>query len=326
MTVAYISSMKRWWTLLFLWYCSVGMAQVNLVPNPSFEDHFGCPDNWSQLNLCDGWTACKGSPDYYNSCGSQDSFSVPSNFMGYQNAANGTAYCGIIMYDKSGFGLDEIIGTQLNQSLTVGIRYYVTFKVVWKYNNQYSICCSHNKIGALFSTSSYSASLPPQLNNAQVYEDNIVSDTANWYSVFGSFLCDSAYSFMMIGNFFDDSLLSIIDISPSSVYSYYYIDEVCVSDDSNFTANYATRIGDCNSDNGSIVYPNPCSNYVLVSLGSSENFSFHLYNSDGQIILDLQCHDTTTIDLQDLTPGLYFIELRDEKRAVHQKLIKTQNL
>ena len=62
-----------------------------------------------------------------------------------------------------------------------------------------------NKLGAKFSTVSYSYSNPIQINNfAHVYSDSVIKDTTSWTLIKGEFTADSAYQYISIGNFFDD--------------------------------------------------------------------------------------------------------------------------
>lgn len=62
-------------------------AQVNLVPNPSFEDTVSCPNYANQIDKAVGWHASRNTPDYFNGCDWLTSNqSVPNNFRGYQYA------------------------------------------------------------------------------------------------------------------------------------------------------------------------------------------------------------------------------------------------
>ena len=61
--------MKRIFFLFaFLFFASQLKAQVNLVPNPSFEEYDTCPDLLDRVQYATHWMNFGNSPDYYNSC------------------------------------------------------------------------------------------------------------------------------------------------------------------------------------------------------------------------------------------------------------------
>ena len=84
-------------------------AQINLVPNYSFEQKDSCGDGWRAIDLlCNDWFTPMlyldpaynpytpnnyGSSEYYNVCNTA-LFSVPNNIMGFQYASTGDAYAG----------------------------------------------------------------------------------------------------------------------------------------------------------------------------------------------------------------------------------------
>ena len=78
-------------------------GQQNVVPNCSFEQRTQCPTNISNLTAdCASWYAfTNGTSDYFNTCHVGILAGVPLNFLGYQLAAHGLAYAGIINYNGS---------------------------------------------------------------------------------------------------------------------------------------------------------------------------------------------------------------------------------
>lgn len=315
--------MKKIVAVVYVLFAGQGIAQVNLVTNPGFELFSSCPNNWYQIGLATGWEAWKGSPDYYNSCGATDSFDVPQNLIGNQAAASGNAYCGVILYDKSNNGNDEMIATGLSQSLSVGIKYFVSFKVVWKYNNPYAICCSQDKIGVRFSTAQYSQMNPPAQNNtAHIYSNSIVSDTSDWTTIFGSFIADSTYSFLVLGNFFDSANVAINDQFPANNSSYYFLDDVCVSTDSLLAADFSTGIS-LNIDAKEFeVWPNPASQSCYISTPNNSNqFDIRIYNSVGELVFIEENRWEHTLELQGIDKGLLLIEITSDNQTFLYKLL-----
>jgi len=232
--------MKNKFSLVLLFLvclCGNNKAQFNLVPNPSFETFTNCPTTLSMIGNATGWSSYRGSPDYYNACNtSSNSLGVPNNLAGYQNAQDGEAFAGLVAYSTGGLAR-EYMGAQLVQTLSIGQTYFVSFYVsLAEFNSLTAQYVPSNKIGVRFSTVPFEGSDPPlpnetpaPINNfANVFTNTIISDTLVWTKIQGSFVADSAYKYIAIGNFFDDANTDTI-YRPNGVYSYFFIDNICVS-------------------------------------------------------------------------------------------------
>jgi gliding motility-associated-like protein len=222
-------------------YCFIFMfvfkdyAQINLVPNPSFEDTVRCPTGLSQLYNGVLWTnANGGSVDYYNACADYNStfVSVPNNAAGYQLANSGNSYIGIFVYQRtvSGgpFDCREYVQTSLTDTLTNGKNYCISF-----YVNYASVAnIAIDNIGLHISKSSIIGIGPSVLP----YVPQIISpsgvflkDTLNWYRVEGTYTAVGGEKYITIGNFKDASSTDTIHTDPFAAFtSYYYIDDVSV--------------------------------------------------------------------------------------------------
>ena len=77
--------------VLFIFFvlgnCKYSVAQINLVPNGSFEDTISCPSLLDQIYYTKYWRGY-GSVDYFNGCAISQ-VGVPLNRLGYQVANNG---------------------------------------------------------------------------------------------------------------------------------------------------------------------------------------------------------------------------------------------
>jgi hypothetical protein len=322
--------MKLHLTSIFLLITTVIFAQQNLVPNPSFEDTVSCPDNEAQVNRSLGWLQfCYGTPDYYNSCSPSNSYSVPNNLWGNQLAPNNncSAYVGLYNYTDNfynpldSFSYREFIGRELSNPLVIGQKYFVSLKVsLAEFSN-----CASNNIGVQFSTIYYSQNISNKClikNQPKIFAQNIILDTLNWVSVHGSFIADSSYNYVIIGNFF---LLNNTDtvmyrVIPNFLcLSYYYLDEICVSTDSTYCSNYSysciNGIGDY-SENNNVIYPNPATNELTIDFAITDKGFFELFDGIGvkrkTVILDSGTQ-TTTIDLTGIDSGLYFYAITDKR-------------
>jgi hypothetical protein len=105
-------------------------AQMNLVPNPSFEIHDFCPSQVNQVNHAIGWNSFLLTPDYHHVCGTNWLVSIPQNLGGYQFTFNAldSAYMGIITSHLRD-SVREIIGITLTQPLIIGQKYHVSFLI-----------------------------------------------------------------------------------------------------------------------------------------------------------------------------------------------------
>ena len=276
-------------TLSMLLQTAFCFAQ-NLVPNPSFEDTVACPINANQVPFATGWDNFGQSPDYFNSCSINPDYSVPFNWGGYQQAASGNAYTAFGTYISHIFTLNDVrefIGGLLSSPLAIGEKYFVSFKVSLSLSNQIQSNCACNHIGAMFSTVPYSWSNPaPVTNNPPIHNDSLITDTVGWTTIFGSFIADSAYQYIIIGNFYDDLNTDtlIIDGSNYCYLSYYYLDNVCVSTDSVFAATWSS-INDDDEEIANLIkiFPNPAIDDITIqSTGLNEPFEITIYSSLGQ--------------------------------------------
>lgn len=326
--------LKRFFFILFMCLFSASPAQINLVPNPSFESYTLCPDNWAQITRASGWNTAGASPDYYNACASAGSFSVPGNAQGYQLAADGNAYVGIRTYargDNSNYSIyREVIVSSLSSSLTIGQKYFVSFKVSLTLNNIES-GVAVNKTGALFTTyplvytgTDSTDAMPTNKNFAHIYTDSIITDTANWTMIAGSFVADSGYSHIYIGNFFENQNTDTIIFNPDSLIgccSYYYVDDVRVSTDSNFVY---TEIQEESLKNNLNIYPNPVTDYFHINQAFPEPYDLVIYNALGQKLFQEKniAVQNKAINATLFTNGILFLTIKSSSQSINYKVVK----
>ncbi len=276
--------------LFFIFLAGLNLAYAqNLVSNPSFEEYTECPPSNGYVENCVGWYSATATADYCNACAPLLSgVSIPSNTYGYQQPYDGSAYMGGAAYVQ-GYEYRECIRGTLIEPLVVGTKYYVSFKVSLAENQSN---CGSNKIGALFANDQYTdaSTLALNLNYAHIYTNSIITDTVNWTTVSGSFVADSAYSYIVIGNFFDNTHTDMLrvqtSLSISQSISYYYIDDVCVS-----TNPVSCNVTDTTSQSAAFIMPtaftpnddNVNDKYFPV-LSNATVEIFRIYNRWGQII------------------------------------------
>jgi len=314
-------------TISFLLLTSILLNGQNLVPNPSFEDKTACPNILSLIHYATGWERyCAETPDYYNECSTGNFTSVPNNYGGFQYASTGGAYAGIATYSKSIPNYRDIIGRNLTTQLTIGVKYYLSMQVNLSIGSLDSSSHATNNFGMLLSTVPYSNTSPAPIGNfAHFNYETVVTDTMNWTRVSGSFIADSTYGYIAIGNFFTDANTDTTQILVGNVtdpFSYYFIDDVCVSQDSLSCYNFTSVQQFKNLENINI-YPNPSNGKITISLEKEAEVSIIIRNIIGKIIFQDKFYSSKIFDLSLNSPaGLYFLTLETDGEVVSKKIIK----
>lgn len=291
-------------------------AQQNLVPNAQFEQFDSCPGVNGSIDIATDWISCGSSPDYFNSCSSSANYSCPSNAGGFQQAHSGSGYSGL--YSKIYFNDSrEYMGISLTSPLVVGTRYYFTmFVSLSSIDSSAGFTCATNHLGIFLSTQNKSTSSPVLVGSSSVwFESNVVSDTLGWTHIGGSFVADSNYQFLGIGNLAYDSQTTVSCFFNDSIYAaaYYYIDDVCLSTDSSFCYDW-TNVAEHDSNNLLVVFPNPCTDFVSISTSGSMINYFFLFDLNGQELQresDIASHQVrvSTVGLSD---GIYIYAIEDD--------------
>jgi hypothetical protein len=287
----------------------------NLVQNPDFESYSPCPTSGAaQIAYATGWDSFRESCDYYNSCGG----TTPANNLGYQVPHSGNGYAGVIIYCKPGF-YREIIGGHLLSPLVIGQKYTVSFYV--SLSIQPPNCAfASNKMGAKFTTVPYDAytNQIPVNNVAPLHYDTIVTDTANWKLITGSIIADSAYTYIAIGNFFDNAHTDTLEVGNNfvlPVWAYYYIDDVSVTAD-------LTGIAINNPDSQTDLFPNPFSDKLNISIKSNKPVEVLFYDITSRKIFNQSFTNSISLNTEQLSKGIYFYEVRNKNGPDSYRQIK----
>ncbi len=211
----------------------------NIVPNPSFENLTDCPSYYGQFGFVSDWFPMNGgNPDLYNPCATNPEVSAPSNVFGYQQPASGIGYVGMWGWSGqtiSGFGYREIIGARLIEPLIAGHQYWFSMKVSWTSgfpnpNGHTGFASNNMGVKCAMDSLWIDSYWIPWQGHANYHSVDIITDSVNWTLLSGSFVVDSAYQFIYIGNFYDDVSTSVQQMDASGQYfSYYYADDVCLS-------------------------------------------------------------------------------------------------
>ena len=288
----------------------------NIVPNASFEIYTLCPGGTGGITYINSWVTNGFSPDYFNLCASSCMLQTGAcfgekNFAGNQMPYDGNGYAGLVLFSYSFANGREYLGVMLTKPLSVGIKYFIYAYI--SRGNDWQTHGACNNFGFHFYTYPHDdfTNMCPMDNFAQVVDTNIITDSLNWTRVSGSFIADSAYTYLAMGNFFDDAHTDTLEMNPwlglSDNEAYYYVDFVCVSEDSLWNA--TTDVKQINNQKDNYLYPNPTSNVLFVN-NLKQGEAIQIRNALNEIILSKFSEASTEImDITSLKPGVYFISI-----------------
>jgi hypothetical protein len=314
--------------------CSMSslLAAQNLVPNGSFEEYTECPTSDAQMNLAAGWEAYMYSPDFWHACGIPGISGVPNNIAGYQLAHSGDGYAGIHAFTslgQSASGYREILGVQLLGTLIPGSSYHVQFFASWTSSEDgtlVSMQYANNRIGVLFSTQARQGfnTWYPLPNYANVYGEQMITDSVNWTMVDGVFVADSAYTYMYVGNFFGDAETEDTLVNPGGTFglSYYYVDDVCVVP----VGVECSFVGVAESplEGTYVLGPNPFGDEVWLRGAHGMKVQLAIHALTGQEIMTrdlLFNRETMQVDLAGLSSGPFLFSITDGRQEQRRVLL-----
>lgn len=304
--------------LLMLIFIQGRAYAQNLVPNYSFEMADSCPHKvnccypyGTGYNLgCTHWAqGTKASSDYYNACDTAitswpytvPNVGVPANRMGWQQAFEGKAYGAGIMY-VLGQDYKEYLMAKI-PPLEIDTIYEVTIHVSLAEGSMYAV----NGFGALFTTygspdTSTTSTLPnaPQVDYTSY---GIIHDSTNWVKLTKTFIPDSAYQYLIIGVFKNNSGIDTMRTTGKFTSNYYYFDNIIVRKLS------SASIAEMNSDLETTIQPNPVGSILSIVSGGIVS-DVAIYNVVGSRVFDAKYNSKhVEIYVADLPMGVYTIRI-----------------
>jgi gliding motility-associated-like protein len=285
-------------------------AQINLVPNGSFEEYNWCPVGIADFSVSDWNLPTGGSSDYFNACNDTDA-SVPVNLAGNQVAHTGYAYCGIANgFENPNKNQREYIQTQLLSELITGKEYVFTGFFSLAENSRYCLknlgfALSNIPIGGSFgSLISFSA--------IQIFPQSIsFCNMTDWIEVQVNYIAQGGEKYLTIGLFFDDINSQIELVNPQKEdFAYYYIDDISIKEVSlGKIPNVFTPNNDELNDFWEFSYLSDVKFYILNRWGQT------IYN--GVSTSNIISWDGKSTDGNECSTGIYFYKI------IEQSNIKT---
>jgi hypothetical protein len=218
-----------------------GKAQLNLVPNPSFEDTASCAVNnppYIPIFLPVKYWISQGTSDYFNNLAQSYcpawAMPQPQNIPGYQSPKTGSAYMGIGCYCTCGTNLREIVEVKMDSILSPSKKYCGSLNWSLADSSNYAI----NNLSLVLSDTSLIANYsfdPTFLTiGATVCNTNqgLLNNTTGWSKIWQTFSPTSNAQYLAIGNFKKDSQITKLYLAATSNnqydLAYYYVDDISV--------------------------------------------------------------------------------------------------
>lgn len=223
--------------IMTLWVgLGVSYTQPNLILNPSVEDTDSCPD-WGVGNFyyIQHWSnSNNASPDYFNTCHSNNQTGIPKNQFGYQYPHSGNAYLGLAFANFANSQGREGIQGKFSETLQKDRKYCFEFYTVRANITGYAV----GEFGIYLSKDSVHKNVSNNLGVSPYYsvDINFLGDTVNWtkfsveinnyeddiqYFVFSNFQNAGEFQLVIVDS-------GVADTTP--VYTYYYFDDFALYD------------------------------------------------------------------------------------------------
>jgi hypothetical protein len=232
--------MKKLLLILATFNILFSFAQ-NLVPNSGFELTETVPCGYSNSNtefdnsLVNWNSPTFGTPDIHSTLISQDCwnnqptsvYTGPGCSPGNQVPHTGNNFVGFYTHTPS-IPQREYLQVQLSTPMVPGTMYYVKLYVSLADKAGFMT----NNIGVGFSTTTTTPTIGGPLGYVpQVLFTNVITDKINWVLLMDSIVPTEAYEYIIIGNFFNEALTTVVTESGCISGAYYFCDDICVSTD-----------------------------------------------------------------------------------------------
>ncbi|HNR56470.1 MAG TPA: T9SS type A sorting domain-containing protein [Flavobacteriales bacterium] len=333
---------RQWYkTMIVLCCCLLFVVPIlakaqNLVPNPSFELTHTCPYT---IGFQAGdrplyWQSWFNSPDYFHACADTSIpggayVSVPQNGFSFQYAQDGLAYVGYYAFDQND-QYREYIGAVLNAPLTVGETYYISFwaNIATGGLDGYvgGFC---NNMGMLFTMTSNAWTNVvgqdgpdfPFRNYAHLHRSAVLTDTVGWTLVSGSFVADSAYQYVVLGNFFDNAQTQVLPIPPlNGENAYCLVDNVSVSTDP-----VANGIHEGPLVGQPFAAMDGVTGTLVISWPGQEQYTGEIIDMSGRVVRTFASGaGRHQVPLHRFSPGMYVVRLRKGMEAAFVRFVVAQ--
>ena len=208
--------------ILFISSSGKTFAQVNLVPNPGFEDLSDCDLEYGEADKAPPWKIMNdpiATPDLFHYC-STNEFFIPS-LTGIE-PKSGEGMVGLV-----NLAVEERIYARLLGDLPGDTDIYVAYSIVprEKGNSPQNILCYTNTQSLVFSDIAF------QSQEIVLKSDTIYNNPEDWHLIQTCYQANGSEKLVLLGNFrIETETLRDCDyIEPMFNYAYFMVDDVIVS-------------------------------------------------------------------------------------------------
>lgn len=304
----------------------------NWVPNPGFEETDSCTFGLG-LGELHHWYSAFGTPDHLQGCQQYGTANgLPLNQFAYQQPFEGNSCAGIFTYDgSSGQEWREWLMVHLLDTLVPGQTYYCSFRANAAFGGTVMTLnrLASDHLGMLFTTFDrqwvWGDPYPAAINQAHILYTQILSDTVGWTLVSGNFVADSAYTYLMIGNFFSNALTDTLHFTSDAPawarYSYVLVDAVCVSPNAD-GCELSHSVGDLEGV-APFVYPNPATDALVIG-NAAVGDALVLDMLGKQVWSGRVSGDRFAVDVRNWARGAYVLRVHDARGVQVVKFVLTE--
>ena len=327
--------MKVRLAIFFLFFLPVvSIGQINLVPNPGFEDTIRCPSDSTIIKTKVWYNPTCGSPDYFyptiqGNPGCINQYPAYwggggySNNWGYQMPHNGLAYAGMVVPDAS-----ELMAVRLNDSLRNGKTYTISFYTSLGNASRSGM----DLIQVAFmndSITDYNLStcwnyLSNLQSDAGNLSGNIIIDTLNWVLVQDTFIAGGGECYMVLGNIDTaQTQYYLIDSLNPSRFAYYYFDDFDIH-----CIDCSTSIPPVPDYPQITLTPNPSNGEFILNGNFPPETKMKIYNMLGQLVWseDIESGNRTVPIFLQLAAGVYVYRIESPKGQAGNYVLKNGKL
>lgn len=219
----------------------------NLVSNPGFEEHTGCPERNGDIKKSISWSSTSpgSTPDYFHRCylngtSPNVALGVPQNSEGMRMPVSGDAYAGLALFFKKNYFNREYLQNKLLTPLEKGVKYTISFYISLSDSSEF--VSDHIAVAFSVTPNGIMASPPEALLTARhmvVIRNSEAMRSKTWVKVEAEYTATGGEEYLIIGSFRSNMTYkeykrrvrkSIQDCKNSECAAYYFIDEVSLSE------------------------------------------------------------------------------------------------
>lgn len=327
--------------------CRIGIAQVNLVQNGSFEILTTCPNlspSYSTIEFAEYWSSPVSqqvnemytSPDLFAQCSTEPYMGVPYSIYGFQYPNEGLNYAGIILGGQNS-NVRDFIQNELSVTLKNSCKYNLSF------NFSYSSTASF-KTSNLFFIFSFDRIIIAEnqsiitgnyfnYNNDSVtvvsFPEILSADSANWLHIEKEFYTNSEARFLTIGNINDslDTFLEFGWLAPGGGSAPQPVCRGIIDDIKLFQLDSTyctTSIENVKEFDEIILYPNPSNTSLTIQSSVIKPGALVFMNDlSGRLIQKITLHESENFQFntQHLANGTYWLSIQGADGKQQQERI-----